>query len=157
MKLAYFSPLNPQPSGISDYSEELLPYLTAHAEIDLFVDGFQPTNQNLLDLKCFDYRNDPTALEFLSEYDAVIYHVGNDHRYHAGIFKVMKRHPGIAVFHEYVLQDYFLGQAKELKDLSLYLEELEALPWPSRTREGGGSCSAGRLAAASRISHRLST
>ena len=27
MRLAYFSPLNPQPSGISDYSEELLPYL----------------------------------------------------------------------------------------------------------------------------------
>ena len=29
MKLAYFSPLGPQRSGISDYSEELLPYLAA--------------------------------------------------------------------------------------------------------------------------------
>ena len=42
MKLAYFSPLNPQPSGMSDYSEELLPYLAADAEITLFVDGFAP-------------------------------------------------------------------------------------------------------------------
>jgi len=130
MKLAYFSPLNPQPSGISDYSEELLPYLLAQAEIDLFVDGFQPANPELLALKCIDYQKDPTTLDQLSEYDAVIYHVGNDQRYHSGIFKVMRRHPGIAVFHEYVLQDYFLGQAYDLKDMSLYLAELEACHGP---------------------------
>ena len=39
MLLAYFSPLNPQPSGISDYSEELLPQLAEGADITLFVDG----------------------------------------------------------------------------------------------------------------------
>ncbi len=47
MKLAYFSPLGPQHSGISDYSEELLPYLAAEAEITLFVDGFQPMDRSL--------------------------------------------------------------------------------------------------------------
>jgi glycosyltransferase involved in cell wall biosynthesis/SAM-dependent methyltransferase len=126
MKLAYFSPLNPQPSGISDYSEELLPYLSAHAEIDLFVDGFKPTNQDLLALKCFDYRNDPTALDRLSEYDAAIYHVGNDHRYHSGIVAVMQRHPGVTVFHDFALQDFFLGLAREQGQMSVYLDELEA-------------------------------
>jgi len=34
MKLAYFSPLRPQRSGISDYSEELLPYLARAADIN---------------------------------------------------------------------------------------------------------------------------
>ena len=47
MKLAYFSPLGPQRSGISDYSEELLPHLAAGAEITLFVDGFHPLNREL--------------------------------------------------------------------------------------------------------------
>ena len=47
MKLAYFSPLSPQRSGISDYSEELLPYLAEGSEIALFVDGFQPANREL--------------------------------------------------------------------------------------------------------------
>ena len=145
MKLAYFSPLNPQPSGISDYSEELLPYLAAHADIDLFVDGFQPTKQELLALNCFDYQNDPTTLEHLSDYDAVIYHVGNDHRYHSGIFKVMRRHPGIAVFHEYVLQDYFLGQAHDLKDMSLYLEEIEACHGPLERAKAEEAIQQGRL------------
>ncbi len=125
MKLAYFSPLNPQPSGISDYSEELLPYLAAQADIDLFVDGFEPANRELRVKRCFDYRQDPSALERLRQYDAAIYHIGNDHRYHAGIVSAMRRHPGIAVFHEYILHDFFEGQAKDLNDWSLYLEEIE--------------------------------
>ncbi|MFN2493508.1 MAG: glycosyltransferase [Pyrinomonadaceae bacterium] len=131
MKLAYFSPLNPQPSGISDYSEELLPYLAAHADIDLFVDGFVPSDAELLErFSCFDYKKHPSKLDRLSEYDAAIYHLGNDHRYHAGIFRVMQSHPGIAVFHEYIFQDFFLGQAYELKNWQQYLDEVEACYGP---------------------------
>src|SRR6476659_9310825 len=125
MRLAYFSPLNPQPSGISDYSEELLPYLSTHADIDLFVDGFEPRNTELQGLKCFDYRNSPHVLDRLNHYDAAIYHLGNDHRYHAGIYEVLRSHPGIAVFHEYTFQDFFVGQANDLKDWRLYLEEID--------------------------------
>src|SRR5687767_827882 len=114
MHLAYFSPFNPQPSGISDYSEELLPYLAAHADIDLFVDGFQPNNPELLErFRCFDYRANPETLELLPKYDAVIYHMGNDHRYHRGIVRVIGTHPGVVVLHDFALQDFFLGQARE--------------------------------------------
>ncbi|HEV2827144.1 MAG TPA: hypothetical protein VGW76_06030, partial [Pyrinomonadaceae bacterium] len=127
MKLAYFSPFNPQPSGISDYSEELLPYLAAHADIDLFVDGFQPTNQDLSTrFESFDYQHEPAVIDRLREYDAIVYHLGNDHRYHTGIVRVMRQHPGIAVFHDFALQDFFLGQARDQADIKVYLEELEA-------------------------------
>ncbi|HWN10806.1 MAG TPA: methyltransferase domain-containing protein [Pyrinomonadaceae bacterium] len=127
MNLAYFSPFNPQPSGISDYSEELLPYLAAHAEIDLFVDGFVPSNQELLDrFRCFDYHANPESLDLLPNYDAIVYHMGNDHRYHTGIVRVMRQHPGVVVFHDYALQDFFLGQAREQGAMSSYLDELEA-------------------------------
>lgn len=127
MKLAYFSPLNPQPSGISDYSEELLPHLAAHAEIDLFVDGFQPDNSELLErFKYFDYQRNPAVIARLVEYDALLYHLGNDHRYHTGIVSVMRQHPGVAVFHDFALQDFFLGQARDQADMHVYLDELEA-------------------------------
>ena len=64
MKLAYFSPLSPKHSGIADYSEELLPYLAQHAEIDLFVDGFTPTNEAITQaFDVFDYQRDPSILE----------------------------------------------------------------------------------------------
>jgi 2-polyprenyl-3-methyl-5-hydroxy-6-metoxy-1,4-benzoquinol methylase/glycosyltransferase involved in cell wall biosynthesis len=127
MKLAYFSPLNPQPSGISDYSEELLPYLAERAQLTLFVDGFRPTNPALLSqFECIDYRRDGIDSKQLDAFDAVIYHVGNDHRYHSQIVETMRRHPGIAVFHDLALQDFFLGLARERKDLRIYLDEMLA-------------------------------
>ena len=127
MRLAYFSPLNPQPSGISDYSEELLPYLAAHAEIDLFVDGFRPSGpETTSQFKWFDYQRDTSVLDRLHHYDAVVYHMGNDHRYHAGIFDTMRKQPGVVVFHDFALQDFFLGLARDRGDVELYLAEVAA-------------------------------
>jgi len=49
LRIAYCSPVNPAPSGISDYSEELLPYLAQYAEITLFIeDGLRPANPQLI-------------------------------------------------------------------------------------------------------------
>ena len=126
MKLAYFSPLTPQRSGISDYSEELLPYLAEGAEITLFVDGFQPANYELTArFEALDYRRKPGHLNRLDEFDAVLYHMGNDHRYHTGMLQAMKVRPGVVVFHDFALQDFFLGLARETNDLRLYLDEVE--------------------------------
>lgn len=136
MKLAYFSPLNPQPSGISDYSEDLLPYLAAEAEITLFVDGFEPANSEIrAHFTYHDYRRDPSALQTLNDYDAVIYHIGNDHRYHAGMLEVAREHPGIVVFHDFALQDFFLGLAQARGRVEIYLEEVMACQGARATRE----------------------
>src|ERR1044072_1022141 len=136
MRLAYFSPLNPQPSGISDYGEELLPHLAAGAEITLFVDGFQPSNPEIAaQFKWHDYRRDPSILETLNDFDAVIYHLGNDHRYHAGMLEVARVHPGIVVFHDFALQDFFLGLAQTHHRPEIYLEELLACHGARATRQ----------------------
>src|SRR6266478_4153902 len=125
MRLAYFSPLGPQRSGIADYSEELLPYLSQGADITLFVDGFKPANRDLLaHFSVHDYQRDPSSLRSLARFDAIIYHMGNDHRYHAGILDVMRDHPGIVVLHDFALQDFFLGLARDRGDLRLYLDEV---------------------------------
>lgn len=127
MKLAYFSPLSPQRSGISDYSEELLPHLAVDARIDLFVDGFKPSNKSLCKAhRYFDYQNTPEELERLRDYDAVIYHMGNDHRYHAGIYQIANAFPGIVVLHDYTLQNFFWELAHAGKNMRLYLDELDA-------------------------------
>jgi SAM-dependent methyltransferase/glycosyltransferase involved in cell wall biosynthesis len=128
MRLAYFSPLNPQRSGISDYSEELLPHLAAGgAEVTLFVDGFRPANlEALARFPVRDYRRDPAALGDLEGFDAAVYHLGNDHRYHSGIHAAARRRRGVVVLHDFALQDFFLGLARERGDLRLYLDEVEA-------------------------------
>jgi 2-polyprenyl-3-methyl-5-hydroxy-6-metoxy-1,4-benzoquinol methylase/glycosyltransferase involved in cell wall biosynthesis len=126
MKLAYFSPLGPQRSGISDYSEELLPHLARAAEITLFVDGFHPLNRELTaGFEVCDYRRQRNGLRRLEQFDAVVYHMGNDHRYHAGILDAMQQRRGFVVFHDFALQEFFLGLARERGDLRIYLDEVE--------------------------------
>src|SRR6266496_4851582 len=146
MKLAYFSPLGPQRSGIADYSEELLPYLSQGADITLFVDGFKPTNRELLArFPVHDYRRDPSSLRLLSGFDAIVYHMGNDHRYHAGILDVMGQHPGIIVFHDFALQDFFLGLARDRGDLRLYLDEVAACHGKKVQREAAETLALGSI------------
>jgi glycosyltransferase involved in cell wall biosynthesis/SAM-dependent methyltransferase len=131
MKLAYFSPLSPQHSGIADYSEELLPYLAAEAEITLFVNGVDPTNHEIASrFEVVDYRGQPHSLNQLDGFDAILYHMGNDHRYHASMLEAMRIRPGIVVFHDFALQDFYLGLAREKKDLRVYLDEVKICHGP---------------------------
>jgi 2-polyprenyl-3-methyl-5-hydroxy-6-metoxy-1,4-benzoquinol methylase/glycosyltransferase involved in cell wall biosynthesis len=144
MKLAYFSPLGPQRSGIADYSEELLPHLARGADITLFVEGFRPANKELAErFPVRDYRREPALLEALGGFDAVVYHMGNDHRYHAGILDALAAHTGVFVFHDFALQDFFLGLARERGDMRLYLDEVAACHGEAARREAADSLSHG--------------
>lgn len=135
MRLAYFSPLNPQRSGISDYSEELLPALVKGADIDLFVDGFKPVNEQICEkFQIYDYRRSPDVLASLDKYDALICHMGNSHRYHRGIYEVASTNCAIIVFHDFALQNFFLERSRELSDSNVYLNELEATSDNFKTR-----------------------
>ncbi len=146
MKLAYFSPLGPQRSGISDYSEELLPHLAAGAEITLFVDGFHPLNRDLTSrFKVCDYRRQRSSLRELERFDAAVYHMGNDHRYHAGILKASQQRSGVVVFHDFALQEFFLGLARERGDLRLYLDEVEFCHGRDAREEAAESLARGAL------------
>lgn len=149
MRIAYFSPLNPQPSGIADYSEELLPHLAdTGAEIDLFVDGFEPSNEALRGrFRVHDYRRDPSRLELLKDYDAALYHLGNDHRYHTGIYEIAIRHPGVVVFHDFALIDFFRGMAFARGDVNVYLDEVEAEHGPRERELAAAAMQSGGLPA----------
>ena len=148
MKLAYFSPLRPQPSGISDYSEALLPHLANAAEITLFVDGFHPINPELTSrFEICDYRRQRSLLKRLEQFDAVVYHMGNDHRYHAGILEAMQVRPGIVVLHDFALQDFFLGLAQERNRPELYLQEVEFCYGSARRAEAKESLTRGAIPA----------
>ncbi|HJZ49012.1 MAG TPA: glycosyltransferase family 4 protein [Roseiflexaceae bacterium] len=124
-RIAYASPLNPAASGISDYSEELLPYLARYVEITPYVaDGLRPTNANLLrhmDVRPLsrldrDQRRHP--------YDAILYHMGNSVENHAAIWDALRRVPGVVVLHEFVLHHFMLGYAAVVRrDVEIYRAE----------------------------------
>ena len=100
-RLAFISPLPPEPTGIADYSAELLPYLAEHYAITLVVsqpevDGQLAKRFPVIDADAFTKR--------AAEFDRVLYQVGNS-LYHAYQFALLKHHPGCVVLHDVYLFD----------------------------------------------------
>lgn len=99
-RLAYFSPLPPEKSGISDYSAELLPELSQHYEIDVIVsqnyvsDGWVQANCPVRDIAWFRAN--------AHRFDRVMYHFGNS-AFHSHMFDLLSEFPGVVVLHDFFL------------------------------------------------------
>jgi|Deesub1362A_J573_1020465.scaffolds.fasta_scaffold17299_2 glycosyltransferase involved in cell wall biosynthesis len=121
MRLAYFSPLNPRRTGIADYSEELLPHLAKHAEIDLYVNGYHPSNQEVVArFPIYDWREFEKRRR---SYDFVIYQMGNS-IYHEYIYYTLIRYPGLTVLHDYILHHFIRAITFERGNLAGYTREM---------------------------------
>jgi len=72
-RVAYLTPLQPVESGISQYSEDLIPWLASAVRLDVIVDGYMPTHAQLLgaarvrQARKFDPK----------QYDTTLIHMGN--------------------------------------------------------------------------------
>jgi len=124
MKLAYFSPLPPQKSGISDYSEALLPYLSKYYEIHLWVSGFKPDSSFAHNYKVINYKASQSIIPQLEKYDAILYNIGNNPEYHSEMYDVFLRYPGHVILHDYVLYYLITGYFLDNKrDREKYIRE----------------------------------
>jgi len=102
-KLAYFTPLNPLRSGISDYSEDLLPRLGNFVDIDIFVDtDYLPDNKNIKQLFNIYPFNKFDEMNNVSPYDLCVYQIGNS-IYHNYMLDYLNKYPGISVLHDVTL------------------------------------------------------
>ena len=126
LKIAYFSPLAPQRSGIADYSQALLPHFFDTTEIHLWVSGFTPTDSRLQqECEIIDYEQAPTRLRELDQYDGIIYQQGNEIHYHRQIYETALLYPGVNVLHDLSLHPFLATYWLEYKkDGQGYLEEM---------------------------------
>jgi glycosyltransferase involved in cell wall biosynthesis len=99
LRLAYFSPLPPSPSGIADYSAELLPYLAELADVTVFSDDHEA---NAIDLPLKPTSDYPALRR---DFDVPLYQMGNSDR-HESMYAMMSRFPGIVVLHDYFLHHF---------------------------------------------------
>ncbi len=122
MKIAYFSPVSPQKTGIADYSEcELLPNLSRYLDIDVFIDAnVKPDNKFLLEnfdvYPCTEYER------MKGSYDIALYHMGNN-EYHDYIYRSLIKNPGITVFHDIFLHGYLWSVSIGRRNPDRYREE----------------------------------
>ncbi len=109
MKIAYFSPLNPQQSGISDFSEELLQKLKEHVEITVFVDDYVPSRISSEDgiaiRHIHEYDNESVRREF----DTAVFHIGNNLTFHKNIMDAFLAYGGILELHDISIHNMIAG------------------------------------------------
>ena len=124
MKIAYFTPMSPQRTGIADYSErELLPYLSRYCEIDIFIDtGVKPTNDYIKSrFRIYPYLGIDKQLY---EYDCILYHMGNN-PYHEFIYNTSINYPGIIILHDVFLHGFLWNISLNKGNKRRYIEEFE--------------------------------
>jgi len=103
MKVAYFSPLPPERTGISEYSELLLPALRRRIGVEVVSRG----------------RTSP------SNADVCLYHVGNNPDAHGWIVEALRRRAGVVVLHDFVLHHLVAGLTLGRRDGPGYLGAMQ--------------------------------
>ena len=97
LNIAFVTPLNPIPSGLSDYSEALLPALAELADITIYSECGTPANPQIADR--FEVRPVRQLLRYHARHDLRLYQIGNSAD-HMAAFEMLRCLPGIVVLHE---------------------------------------------------------
>jgi glycosyltransferase involved in cell wall biosynthesis len=104
VRVAYFSPMPPEQTGIADYSALLLPALRERIDVEVVRHG---------------RRKPPRGA------DVALYHVGNNPDAHAWIVDALRREPGVVVLHDFVLHHLVAGMTLARGKRDVYLDLLE--------------------------------
>jgi glycosyltransferase involved in cell wall biosynthesis len=101
MKVAYYSPFPPERTGISEYSELLVPALSRRIEVDVVPRGAT------------------------RDADVCLYHVGNNPDAHGWIVEALRKRPGVVVLHDFVLHHLVAGLTLGRRDGPGYLGAMQ--------------------------------
>jgi glycosyltransferase involved in cell wall biosynthesis len=99
VRLAWFSPLPPTPSGIADYSFELLPLIAEATDVEVFC-PHPGRFRRVRGLPGIPVR--PPDRFDPSRFEAVYFQLGNN-PHHEFVYEAARRYRGICVFHDVVL------------------------------------------------------
>jgi glycosyltransferase involved in cell wall biosynthesis len=123
MRIAFFTPLSPLHTAIADHSEGLLPHMAELAEIDLYIDeGYAPANREIAHR--FAIRRFHEFPLHSDRYDAVLYAVGDDARFHKTIYEMSQHIPGVAILHDSTLHRMLINLALRAADPDIYVREM---------------------------------
>jgi glycosyltransferase involved in cell wall biosynthesis len=104
LKVAYFSPLPPERSGIADYSALLLPALQRRLDVSIVRRGAKKPPRGT---------------------DVALYHIGNNPDAHGWIVDALRRRSGLVVLHDFVLHHLVAGVTLGRSDSEGYLTAMQ--------------------------------
>jgi glycosyltransferase involved in cell wall biosynthesis len=121
LRIAYFSPLPPERSGIADYSRELLPHLVRHADVTLYAARAEAVDESLQ--AQFAVRGVEQFPEAYRQFDLALYQMGNS-VYHEPFFPLLIRFPGVVVLHDYSIHHFIFDRTIGRGDFAGYAREM---------------------------------
>ncbi len=104
MRVAVWTPLPPEPSGIADYNAQLLAYMARDPRVELTAivrDEVVQTARaprGVALCAASDYSAD--------DYDIDLYHLGNNPTFHSYMFQPLLHRPGVVVLHDPAIADF---------------------------------------------------
>jgi glycosyltransferase involved in cell wall biosynthesis len=104
VKVAFFSPLPPEKTGVADYSALLLPALRKRLDVTVVRRGRKRAPRGT---------------------DVALYHVGNNPDAHAWIVDALRKRPGVVVLHDFVVHHLVAGMTIGRRDGHGYLDAME--------------------------------
>jgi glycosyltransferase involved in cell wall biosynthesis len=104
VRVAYFSPLPPEKTGVADYSALLLPALRERLGVTVVRRGRKRAPRGT---------------------DVALYHVGNNPDAHAWIVDALRKRHGVVVLHDFVVHHLVAGMTIGRRDGHGYLDAME--------------------------------
>lgn len=104
MRVAYYSPMPPERTGVADYSALLVPALGRRVDLDVRPRGRKRAARGV---------------------DLCLYHVGNNPDAHGWVVDALRRRPGVVVLHDFVLHHLVAGMTVGRRDGHGYLDAME--------------------------------
>jgi len=125
VKIAFFTPLPPIESGISDYSEDIISELCKYCDIDVFIDdGYAPTSRFPENVAVFSHKEYKAKA---SVYYDTVFQMGNS-EFHYYMYDYIRKYHGTVVLHDYNLHGAFYHKAVTVDkgNFKLYRKFIEA-------------------------------
>jgi glycosyltransferase involved in cell wall biosynthesis len=120
-RIAFFTPLPPLKSGISDYSVDIMNELVNYFDIDVFIDSGYRKECNLN--KNVNVYNHTEFENFKDYYTCIIYQMGNS-EFHVYMLEYISKYPGIIVLHDHNLHGLLHYTSIKKSNVQMYKDFL---------------------------------
>ncbi len=126
-RVAFWTPLPPQPTGVADYAAELLGCLREDYEIEVFVDDGYLPSPDMWQTLTVQHHAAFERRQTQAPFDAVIYQMGAS-EYHWYMYEPLKRWHGIVMLHDLTwshIQHLKHHQRNDMRGLRALVEKQE--------------------------------
>lgn len=109
MKLNWVSPLPPARTDIGQYTERLIPALTAQFDLTLWAENADATQSAATSIPIRNAVDMGSHWPTCNYCDLTVYQIGNDARFHGWTARWMQQHPGILILHDTCVHELYRG------------------------------------------------